>query len=375
MITNATIDLFKQDLWKDHRQLDINTNKTQIKKYYVSREEIETELSVIYFLLSNGVTCVPSIEQIEGTLSARMPYYKGVRIFNLLVELDTISSQCREAVEGIKSQLIKRCEQQQKDIQQALRQWRLNFDKRVTYPHAKIMSIVLILSDCLDIEINNKAIANEIEKINEYWKEVAVVPFRDATTKNILLHNRKLHLSNFESEKARRDYILKSVINGSYQEWLCSPIVNFDFSSCIHDTTPEDDVISLKYHERTWQGRIPSAGDLVWYGDVNSKRSAVSFLIRYFRFGGRKAAYRLIHPSGHRIRFRHDDDSFYFERLPSIMKNLWPECEEDYPNLLSFIKTTANYLKFSRNEIDAFLDAGYGSSRSKYYTDIFDPDI
>ena len=375
MITPSIIEIFKQDLWKDQRKLEISPDRDTITKWYDTEEETNTELSVIEFLHHHNLLCVPTLHRVEDTLSARMPYYKGIRIFNLLVALDELSSVCGETADKIKKQLIDRCETQQKQIQQALSLWRHGFSSREIYPHAKILSIIEILSACLDIEINKVDIELEVSDIDAYWKTVAVVPFRDATTKNMLLHSEQLHLSTFESENERREYILKTILSDSNPEWLDSSIVNFDFSSCIHDTTPEDDVISLKYHERTWPGRVPAAENLVWQGDADGKRSAISFLVRYFRFGGRKAAYRLIHPSGHRIRFKHDDDSFYFERLPSIMKLLWSDFDTVYPNLYNFIQTAGKYLKSTRNEIDLFLGAGYGENRQNYYTDIYDPDI
>jgi hypothetical protein len=375
MVAKSTVDLFKMDLWKDQRKLDVVENKTQIEKYYESDDELNTELSVINFLVSHNAANVPSVEHIPGKLFVRMPYYKGIRIFNLLVELDSIGSSCGELARKIKGQLIGNCEQHQKQIHQALLLWKKTQPARVAYPHVKITTIVLILADCLGIEVDTNVIGDEVSRINTYWRSVATVPFRDATTKNMLLHSELLHLSNFDGEESRRDYISKSIIDKRYNEWLDAPIVNFDFSSCVHDTTPEDDVISLKYHERTWEGRTPSANNLIWHGESDPKRAAISFLIRYLRFGGRKAAYRLIHPSGHRIRFRYDDDSFYFERLPSIIKSLWPEFQTEYPSLVRFIEMTARYLKFNRNEVDAFLEAGHGSNRSTYYSDIFDLDV
>ena len=375
MTTNSTIQLFKNDLWKDQRKLSISENRSLIKKHYSSEEEISTELSVVGYLHEHNIAGIPPMNRQGNELVTSMPYYKGIRIFNLLVELDSLSVNKRDDIERIKCALISRCNEQQKSIQKELIGWHSTLAQHITYPQDKILSIVKILSDCLDIQIDADKMKNEIDEINEYWKTVAAVPFRDATAKNMLLNNDSLHLSNYSSEEDRCHYLSESIQNSDYPDWLDSPIINFDFSSCIHDTTPEDDVISLKYHERTWPGRIPSADKLLWFGEPNGKRAAITFLVRYFRLGGRKAAYRLLHPSGYRIRFKHDNDAFYFERLPSIMMSLWPQCVDEFPLLMDFIKMVSWHLKFANNEIDLFLAAGYGNNRKDYYTDIFDPEV
>ena len=168
----------------------------------------------------------------------------------------------------------------------------------------------------------------------------------------------------------RNEYLLSSIKDHTYKKWLDAEIVDFDFCSCLHDTTYEDDVISLKYHERTWEGGLPTSKELIWNGEPDSKRAAISFLIRYFRFGGRKAAYRLIHPTGHRIRFKYDNDVFYFFKLPQVLQHLWPDCENEYPNLMRFIKMSSRYLNIQSNETDAFLSY-YANHDKTYYTDVF----
>lgn len=148
-----------------------------------------------------------------------------------------------------------------------------------------------------------------------------------------------------------------------------APIIDIDFSSTIHDTTLEDDIISLRYHERTWDGHYPNVNELVWNGTPDMKRAAITFLVHYFRFGGRKAAYRLIHPKAHRIRFKYDDDLFYFTRLPVIMKKLWPRCEYKYLNIMNFIETASVYLATVQVTTDLFLE--YENRQEELYTDVF----
>lgn len=363
--------LFKTDLWKDQRILDIDNSSgapTMIK-HYDNIEELLTEVSVTRFLNSKGISGIPEIRKDAG-LTAKMPYYNGIRLFNLFVELDALKSDYNDKISQIKHMLIVRCDQRQRLIQSELINWRDTQNVRIAYPHGKLKSIVDILSYCLGIDIQEGVIESEIDEINKYWSTVVKVPFRDATSKNMILNSPKLYMDNFESDEDRSAYLLASIKNNTYYDWVDAPIIDIDFSSCVHDTTFEDDVISLKYHERTWSGAFPLARELLWNGSPDAKRAAVTFLIRYFRFGGRKAAYRLMHPTGHRIRFKYDNDLFYFARLPQIMTNLWPECKEEYPHMIHFIETTSRYLPMQQVSTDLFLEYNNGQNRT-YYTDVF----
>ncbi len=369
--SSQIVNLFKTDLWKDQRVLDIdNSTGTPIMiKHYDSHEELLTEISVSHFLNSKGISGIPIIKKDEG-LTARMPYYSGIRLFNLFVELDALKCDYKDKISQIKQILISKCEQRQREIQRELINWRSTQLGRIAYPHGKLKSIVDILSFCLDIDIQEGVIEDEINAINNYWCTAVEVPFRDATSKNMILNSPKLYMDNFESDEDRSAYLLSSIKNNTYYDWLEAQIIDIDFSSCVHDTTFEDDVISLKYHERTWGGALPSANELLWNGTPDPKRAAITFLVRYFRFGGRKAAYKLIHPSGHRIRFKYDNDLFYFSRLPQIMVNLWPECMLEYPNMMHFIETASKYLPMQQISTDLFLEYNSGHNRT-YYTDVF----
>lgn len=365
-----TIDLFKRDLWKDQRKLEVlpEDGKVNLIKYYDDIEEMNTEISVTEFLHSKRIEGIPFIKP-YGNLSTVMPYYSGIRLFNLLVELDLLTGKYNDKISRIKKSLILRCEKRQICIQREMLEWRSKQSERNPYPHAKIKSIVRILSNCLGIVLDQGAIDNEIDRINDYWNSVVRVPFRDATTKNMILNSPALYMNNFSSDAERNQFIKKSIVDNTYKEWLDSPIVDIDFSSTIHDTTYEDDVISLRCHERTWSGGYLNENELLWNGEPDAKRAAITFLIRYFRFGGRKAAYRLIHPKAHRIRFKYDNDIFYFSRLPIIMRRLWPKCMEEYPNMMSFIETASQYLVTAKVTTDLFLE--YGNEQAEYYTDVF----
>lgn len=317
-----TVELFKRDLWKDQRKLEVikkENGESVLIKYYDDIEEMNTEISMTDFLISKHIEGIPKLYP-YGSKASIMPYYNGIRLFNLFVELDSLTTRQYDNISKIKKELMLRCESKQCQIQREMLEWRKKQDIREAYPHAKLKSIVYILSSCLGIIIDKKEIEREIDDINLYWNEMTSVPFRDATTKNMILNSPRLNMENYSSDEERNAYIYKSINDNTYHEWMDAPIIDIDFSSTIHDTTYEDDVISLKYHERTWCGHYPYAEELLWHGAPNAKRAAITFLIRYFRFGGRKAAYRLIHPKAHRIRFKYDNDLFYFMRLTSLDK-------------------------------------------------------
>ena len=80
--------------------------------------------------------------------------------------------------------------------------------------------------------------------------------------------------------------------------------------------------------------------------------------------------YRLLHSTGHRIRFRYDDDTFYFQKLADVMKALWPEVVDQLPGLLEFTDVLRTHLPLSRADFDYFR-ALYPSEKRDYYVDLY----
>jgi hypothetical protein len=235
---------------------------------------------------------------------------------------------------------------------------------------AKTQAIVRVLADLLGIVVSDEAMRGELRLLDEVWAREASVPFRDATTKNMVLAAEDLWLGKFGSEDERSKYIGDVLTRKQEDKWLQRPLFDFDFASCLTLSTPEDDAVSLKYHERTWLRAPQRASDVAWLRPSDARRAALTFLVRYFRFGGRKAAYRLVHPAGHAVRFRHDNDAFYFERLPGIVTRIWPDAEATIPNLLAFTRTVSRSLEGGRPPIDYFMAAGL-AERRLYYVDIY----
>jgi hypothetical protein len=371
-IPRSCLDMFKRELWKDQRRLEMTTyeGKSCLVKYFQGPEETEREVSILRGLHRSLTTAlVPDVVAADGN-KALFPYIHGIRVFNLLVELDLLEPPLDEMASRLKQVILARCEERQREIQSALA-----LLPRPASPHAypageKIGSMVHILSEILGIVVEWKVLNVELQHLDELWRSAVSVPFRDATTKNMVLAEPLLWLGAFDSEEARRSYLVDTLKSSGEPSWLQRPIYDYDFSSCVEDTTPEDDPISLLYHERTWRGFPDGADAVIWMGQPNPIRAALTFLVRYYRFGGRKAAYRLLHPSGHRIRFRHDNDVFYFQRLPTIVLRLWPDADSEFPELLSFTRTVARTLDGGRPDVDYFIAAGLSEKR-RYYVDMY----
>lgn len=370
--TRHALELFKRDLWKDQRELRQVTigGEPCLEKHFLSEDEADIESDLLSYLASElTVASVPKICALSPT-SITMPYIRGVRLFNLLVELDHMTPPHDIACREIKRRLLVEANARQAEIQRALMRYRFGRGTRV-YPAAeKIRAIIDILCGCLGLPSASDELNIELTEFDRRWNRFAYVPFRDATTKNMVVACDALWLGNFASEADRSEYLRESLSGAGLPSWIYSPVLDFDFSSCVELSTPEDDHISLNYHERTWSGPPSAARGLNWGFDQNDERAALTFIVRYYRFGGRKAVYRLLHPWGHRVRFRYDSDQFYFARLPSIVRGLWPEVQKHFPALLEITELIGSNLGTARADIDHFIGERMGEKRT-YYVDMY----
>ncbi len=368
----ATLELFKRELWKDQRQIETERrgDAELLVKHADDPEEARAEAAVLRWLGATLKTArVPVVVESSDDRIV-LPYIKGIRVFNLLVELDRLDGSLSARGQWLKRRLIVRCMRNEREIQRALASMERPASAQRYAAGAKTEAIVRVLADLLGIIVSTEALQSELDLLDNVWAHEASVPFRDATTKNMVLAADDLWLGNFGSEDERTRYISLVLARQEEDKWLRRPLYDFDFASCLTLSTPEDDPISLKYHERSWLRAPQRASDVSWLGPPDPRRAALTFLVRYFRFGGRKAAYRLIHPSGHAVRFRHDNDAFYFERLPGIVTRIWPASEEAIPNLLAFARTVSRSLEGGRPPIDHFMAAGL-AERRLYYVDIY----
>jgi hypothetical protein len=365
---------FKEELWKDQRRLETREGPggMSLVKHFATKEEGETELYVLEVLSGSEAERkrVPRVVS-SSEDKVELEYVRGIRLFNLLVELDHVPDDLLPVAARAKTKILARADTNQREIQQLLSACEPLPHWRPYQAGAKVHAIVRLLAPALDFAYDEAALDRELLDFEEIWEPMTSVPFRDATTKNMVLATPELWLGSFDGEDERREMIIDSLRAEDEPEWLSAEIVDFDFASCGEQSTPEDDLISLHFHERTWRAAPVSSEDLVWNkADHDSARAALTFITRYYRFGGRKAAYRLLHPWGHRVRFRHDRDAFYFERLPDIVGRLSPAVEERFPVLMDVTATIARSLEAGRPGVDQFIAAGLAEKRN-YFVDMY----
>ena len=212
MITKEILKIFHNDLWKDKRLMNPQ-DEVFVKK---SENEIEhkTEISVLRYLTEAGIDGIPEIKGTEG-LDIHMSIYKGIRVFELLVILDGLSIKNEKAIE-VKKKIIDRCNDRQRKIQIALKEWRekeiKNGQIRLKYPQDKIKKIVEVLATCKDIPLRTKDFDKEMAKLIDYWETVADIPFRDATTKNMVFCDPNFQRIELEPNESKTEKNIKQVI-------------------------------------------------------------------------------------------------------------------------------------------------------------------
>lgn len=367
------LELFKHDLWKDQRELDRVTEdgNDRLVKHFENADEAQREAGIINHVQQLGYNVnVPRVYDVQEARIS-FEYIYGIRLFNLLVALDKLPAHLGGKIATVRKTLIERADQNQAQLQGALMTWPGASGGEKYDVVLKISNTIRILANALDISVDWDKMEKDVALIADIWGKGATVPFRDATTKNMVVASRGLWLGDFDSEDDRDAYIGESLSSDDLPSWVYADLVDFDFSSCLELTSPEDDFISLHFHERTWS-RPPRKGDRMrWLpGPVSSEQVAASFIIRFFRFGGRKLAYRLLHPWGHRVRFRHDNGVFYFQRLPLILEEFWDDARSRIPSLLGFINAVARLGSRRAADIDHFMSAGLAEKRV-YYVDMY----
>lgn len=394
-ISPHIISLFRDDLCKDERLLEVldcgymnedGQPQKILRKHSTSLAEHINERSVIEFLLSNGMSGIPRfIERESGKCHyVDMEYYEGIRILNILAYLRELAVEMPEKksyIGEINALLVQRCESRQKEIHRLLMEWRKTQSKREPYPKQKLTSIVCLLTTVMNLSIDKRKIYDELDSLYEMFVKIADTPFRDAVARNILLNIPELHLDHFYSKtdnkcimganSERKKVVRDAIISGKIERYANAPLVDFDFATCEHDTTIYDDAIGFHCHEINWHG-IPTAEKVCWDSNckINEKDIAISFIVRYLRFGGRKLAYRIILPGAHKLRFYYDDGTFYFKHLNAILDNFWPNSRLAIPELRKFNDAICRY-DISKAFNDEYQPHHTLFSDRKFYLDVY----
>lgn len=389
------IEIFKQDLCKDQREIallnDVYKNSISgkiMRKYNTSVEEYNNEVNVINYLLKEGILGIPRVlgHGFENNIPyIDIEYFDGIRVFNVLAYLREIEKKMpdlKKDIVFIKETLRKKCLERQKSIQNVLIKWANDCGKTDVYPQKKIRNIIEMLSKVMQLEdINFEKLSIELDGIISDFNRIAKIPFRDSTTKNMVIYYPKLYLGNFIDENTdvlsadlkRKDFFIKMIKDGTYKEILNAPIIDFDFSSCEHLTSIYDDPIGYNCHEIMWSGTL-DVEELIWNGEKSinfGKDIALSFIIRFLRFGGRKMCYHIFHPHAYKYRFKYDNENFYFNNLNKIIIHYWPECEKCIPEFMNFINKVVLFDKSKIiDNIDEF-ELEYPSCNRKFYLDLF----
>ncbi len=388
-----SLKIFRNDLCKDQREIEIlsySSNKL-IRKYNTSLDEFESEYKVLDYLLRKNIN-VPRIfgkgYRIEND-GNKVPYvdieyFDGIRVYNIfayLREIKQTNNIIEKQVNEIKEKLFIKCKQNQIAIQKELINFSKVYGEKKVYSQKKIYELVYMLCEIIKISPHKNLFDFEIPYILNEFNKIANVPFRDSTTKNMLLYYPKLYLGNYIeagqdilfADEKRKKYFVNMIKNGEYEEMLESPIVDFDFSSCKDLTSIYDDPIGFLCHEINWTG-IPNVSELIWNNKndiINNVEIAVSFIIRFLRFGGRKLVYHFFHPNAYKYRFRYDNENFYFEKLPEIIMHYWKESKQIIPHFLNFVEAVIIFNKYHiYNDIDIF-ELEYPNCNRKFYIDIY----
>lgn len=398
LVQNRWLEVFRNDLCKDQREMEIlNVDKSisrsglVLRKHSNSIDEYINELNVIDFFEKEKIDGILKIIQTQNGDNPFIDfeYYNGIRIFNIFAyirRLKDVRPDLYHIGQEIQNVLFEKIQQRQVNIQKALIEWALLNNKQEIYPQTKLYDLIELLFQVINSSsLKLYKVFEDVEHVVNRFNHFADTPFRDSTTKNMLLYYPKLYLGNFKKEfesadsadEARFEYFIHMLENGAYHELFSAEIIDFDFSSCEHLTTKYDDPIGLMCHEITYTG-IPDQKDILWVENKNSEEHgeeiAISFIIRYLRFGGRKLTYHIFHPNAYRFRFKYDDELFYFSNLNKIVLHFWPEAQSFIPNLLEFIDivrdTIENRSETIIDDVDEFEDAFPTCSR-KFYLDIY----
>lgn len=365
-VSEKEIKLYEQDLWKDARKLELESSSERdlIRRYSDYRTSLVEEYRFIRRLVDQVSFKIPSVfDHSEASIS--FEYIIGTRAFNLLIDLRTLYYRENNSLFfDLADQLIGLLADDLRDFQQCCKshpEWLASFQ---LYPaREKLFVVYSILKSVLGLETD----LSELEEISRLFDKKAELPFRDATTKNVILKLPDLYKKRFDSYQDRLECIRQQAHSGELKKRLHPSVVyHIDFSGCCYLCPEEDDWIALRRHEASaWvtQNR-PLRLD-----EVSTETLATQF-VRFSRFGGRKLAYRLLNSDGYRVRFKFDSEGYYFERLAEICAQLAQRGVLAKDNLEPFMLN----LKEATNiqpEKDYFQEWKKDLDAISYYTDVF----
>ena len=354
MITPDDLSYFRQDLWKDSRGLSkTGLRDDEFGKYCFTNRTAALEAQALKLLeFASEEQLVPRFHRVCDEYVI-MEKIEGIRLFDLLRYLKYIEIERRDGVaDSVAKLLLRRSRDRLSQIQAVLSDNSQELAVSGRYPLGrKVAELLHLFISILDIKITSNRWKVQLESLSEYWENIEpTVPFRDATTKNTVVKLPWLSVQQNMSPVERHETLYTKLEQWSLSDWQQVPLIDFDFSSVEHLTTPEDDPISLHCHEWTY-GSCPITPDnFVLLSDrfnADAYRCAATMFVRYLRFGGRKLAYKLLNSQGFEVRFEFDDPLFYFQNMSFICNALSKEFVEEYSDLFLLVgeigDTVANF--------------------------------
>lgn len=359
-VTKRDVEFFREDLWKDLRPFpisevkDVSAYRGGFRKDCFTPQDAQREYRVMQFLnsLNTESRLCPLPLGVNGPILF-LERVQGIRVFDLVRLLRTIEYQRRDNVAwSALDAIMGRCEKRLAEIQIALVSQSDLFEP-TPYPlEKKLDGLISLFVRILGLRVDQKLVKRELASFAEYWHaECGQVPFRDATTKNILLGVEALDPGLNQSPEERIRLLESLLESGSLLNEY--PLYDIDFSSVVNTTSFEDDPLSLFFHERTFGTRDLNPANLVLsetFGPPSARRTAATIFVRYLRFGGRKLAYRIMNSQGFEVRFEFDDPLWYFEKAPTLCAGLSADFANDYPYILEVVDTIGRTV---RNGSDA----------------------
>jgi choline kinase len=351
LVAPLAVALFRRTISKEERNLGEpdRMEGSGFRKVCQSPEHAAIERSALEWLNSAVGRGVPAVLAAQGSTLLLEPL-QGIRLYDLLRLLRNIGEQQPERLEQARLAsrlLLRRSFEQLVLVQRALLRWP-SAAQRPAYPLAShTAGLLAIVVRLLGLPPLQPAECRELRLLRTRWQEGdALIPFRDATSKNILVAIDGLAPGLGITPAERLARLLAWLDCG---ECDSVRLVDFDFTSVVHRTAPEDDLFSLLAHAGTlpitrtlltelipgvqpWPNAVAELVSRIHPGiRPDPERAARALLVRYLRFGGRKLLYRLINPAAFAVRFRYDNPEFYFARLPAALVQLDPSFAASFP--------------------------------------------
>jgi len=339
-VTRDDANKFRQGLWKDERTFERISDGCIFVKDCFTFEAAQREFNVLQLLRAlNGEFICPEPLRVEAS-KLFIAAVDGMRLFEVLWCLDKLERQRRDGVAAAaKVTLLGRQRQRLARIQMALLEHR-QYLATVPYPlEDKLETLLLLLTHVFGLSVSNGE-REALREFGDYWMQsCSQIPFRDATPKNtFVVHPRLKASSRFTLSDMEAVGLL--IDSEAPTIWNSVGLMDIDFTSVEHDTSLEDDPISLHFHELTYGSCPLEATSLLLVPSMarsDSYRTAATLVVRYLRFGGRKLAYKVINSQGFEIRFRFDDPLFYFKKLGPMVEDISPQFHADFAPLLNWI--------------------------------------